>query len=554
MKKSALALFIAAACSCAHAVEPFTPLPTSATLANTNENANPFLLPTGWLQSEVVDVNAMNTLFGGTYPATFRAWDMLAIGGANHQFIYLPHEVQTGAGVTRYNRDAGTAAVLLKGTNTGLPDLNPLDGWNHQTDDFGAFDPAVISPANTLMVAEEWAGGGRIFEMLNPETATSPADAQWRWLRIPSVSHEGLKFDAAGNLYFVDEWNSGSIKFVPLNQGDYSVGQTFVLRDNDGLHQANQNYNQGTNTVDANRTGAATWIPMTNASGVALTTADPYFYNTANTSAEQGSRGGLVAADELGGTPYGRPEDLEVGTLANGHEVLYVATTSELRVYSIELNPNGDADMTDATVRIFVSAGTTTTSAGAVIPGGNQSSFGLGSPDNLGVDSNGDVMVNEDQNPGDIWVARDTNHDGVAETMDLWASLGPFGSEPSGVIKDPRGGWLVNVQHPSSNNDALWSLLPDSDRDGVPNKSDNCSRKANADQFDADGDGFGNACDADLNNDGATNAVDSSLFRVAFGTANPVADFNHDGAVNALDSSLFRALFGTVPGPARTAE
>jgi len=551
MRKTLLAAAVALACQTVHAIEPFTPLTASATLGNTNEANNPFLLPPGWVQEEITDVGALNTLFGGAYPGTFRAWDMIDIGGNNDELIYIPHEVQTGAGVTRYNRDTDTAVILIQGNDSATFDLNPADGWSHLADDFGAFDPAVLTPWNTLLTAEEWSGGGRIFELLNPETATGVADASWRWLSgIPAVSHEGLKFDAAGNLYFVDEFNSGSIyKFVPKVPGDLTIGQTFVLRDDDGLHTASANYNQATNTVLANRTGAATWIPMTDADGNALTTADPFAFST-----NGGLRGGVLAADELAGTPYGRPEDLAIGTLANGNEVLYVATTSEAAVYSIELNPNADAVTTDAVVRRFAAGGVTVNSSGNVVPAGAQATYGLGSPDNLEIDPDGRVFIIEDQNPGDMWVATDADGDGVAEKIDLWASLGPFGSEPSGLIKDPRGGFLSAVQHPSSNNDALWSLLPDSDGDGIANKYDNCSRKSNPDQRDTNGDGFGNACDADLNNDGATNAQDTVLFRSSFGSTNADADFNGNGVVNAADATIYRSLLGSPPGPARTTE
>jgi len=551
MTKTLLATAIALASANALAIGPFTPLTASATSANTSENTQPFLLPSGWVQTELADVGYMNSYFGN-YPATFRAWDMLDIGGSTHELVYIPHEVQTGAGVTRYNRDTQAAAILLKGNNTGVFDADP-SSWDHQNDDFGGLDPAVLTPGNTLLVAEEWSGNGRIFELTNPETATSPADANWRWLsKIPSVSHEGLKFDSQGNLYFIDEWNSGSIyKFVPKVAGDLSVGQTFVLRVNNFAASggvASQNYNTPANAAAA-RTGAATWVPMTDIDGNKLTAQDPYAFTLL-----QGTRGGLLAADELGGTPYGRPEDLLIAQLGNGHEVLYVATTSEQAVYSIELNPNGDSDYSDAHVRQFVKGGVTVNSAGAVVPGGAQSTYGLGSPDNLAMDTDGNIFVIEDQNPGDIWMATDANRDGVAEKMDMFASLGPFGSEPTGFLRDPRGGFLVNIQHPNSNNDALWSIRPDSDLDGIANNEDNCVNVANANQRDTDNDGFGNLCDTDLNNDGVTNALDSALFRAAFGGTYANADFNGDGVVNGLDNSLFRARFGSAPGPARTTD
>ena len=64
------------------------------------------------------------------------------------------------------------------------------------------------------------------------------------------------------------------------------------------------------------------------------------------------------------------------------------------------------------------------------------------------------------------------------------------------------------------------------------------------------GDGYGNPCDGDFNNDGATNAQDTTLFRSRMGSADPAADLNHNGFVNAQDTTLFRKLLGRPPGPA----
>ncbi|MFK7887674.1 MAG: LamG-like jellyroll fold domain-containing protein, partial [Gammaproteobacteria bacterium] len=98
--------------------------------------------------------------------------------------------------------------------------------------------------------------------------------------------------------------------------------------------------------------------------------------------------------------------------------------------------------------------------------------------------------------------------------------------------------------------------IADPDSDGVGRNVDNCLDVANPNQVDSDGDGFGNACDADLNNDCIVNAVDLGLLRVGFfGTPdapnwNPDADFNNDGVVNAQDLGRLRAQFFGVPGPA----
>ncbi|MEO1576696.1 MAG: hypothetical protein AAFU65_17245, partial [Pseudomonadota bacterium] len=73
---------------------------------------------------------------------------------------------------------------------------------------------------------------------------------------------------------------------------------------------------------------------------------------------------------------------------------------------------------------------------------------------------------------------------------------------------------------------------------------------ANADQRDTDGDGFGNACDADLNNDGVINVIDLGILRTVFFTADPDADFNGDGTVNVVDLGIMRSAFFGAPGPA----
>jgi hypothetical protein len=74
-------------------------------------------------------------------------------------------------------------------------------------------------------------------------------------------------------------------------------------------------------------------------------------------------------------------------------------------------------------------------------------------------------------------------------------------------------------------------------------------------QLDADGDGYGNACDADLDNSGGiVNFADLAAFRAAFGTASPAADLNGSGGiVNFADLALFRAMFGQPPGPSAPA-
>jgi len=90
---------------------------------------------------------------------------------------------------------------------------------------------------------------------------------------------------------------------------------------------------------------------------------------------------------------------------------------------------------------------------------------------------------------------------------------------------------------------------PDVDEDGVRNFMDNCIQDVNANQRDTNGDGYGNLCDADLNNDGITNATDLGLLKLNFFTGDPDADLNGDGIVNVVDLGIVKLRFFTPPGP-----
>ena len=89
----------------------------------------------------------------------------------------------------------------------------------------------------------------------------------------------------------------------------------------------------------------------------------------------------------------------------------------------------------------------------------------------------------------------------------------------------------------------------DLDEDEILNVLDNCILHANSDQLDADGDGFGNACDADFNDDCIVNSLDTALLSLQVFGSDPEFDLNGDGAVNFLDVGLFTGLFMSPPGP-----
>lgn len=454
----------------------FTPLDTpntDTTLAG--ENNNPFLLPPGFTQTKITDRNTLDAL---GLPSTFGNWDMVSFAAPENiagvaspdvvDTIFIPTEVSGGAGVIRYDVPSGTFVTLMEGVGGGnaARQQNPAN-FNSLNDEFTRLDASTYTPHNTVITGEETTGG-RLFEITNP-FASNTADAGVVWRdNIPAVAHEGLRFDSQGTLYFVDENNSGSIyKFVPTQMGDLSVGQSFVLSVDgyllDNTVDPSASWNDASNASSL-RTGAATWVPITDADGNKLTTVDPFVFGNALVGqSDTTGTAGRDAADEIKGTPYGRPEDVVIGTLANGNEVLYVALTSENIVLSIDLDPNFDGVGNESFVKEFMNVTVTADTMGnnPVGSGANDSSYGLDDPDNLAIDANGNLYIIEDENPGDIWRTYDSDGDGVAEEVALWASLGQFGSEPTGLIADPTNPnrFIVSIQHPDSGNDAVWAIL-----------------------------------------------------------------------------------------------
>jgi hypothetical protein len=118
----------------------------------------------------------------------------------------------------------------------------------------------------------------------------------------------------------------------------------------------------------------------------------------------------------------------------------------------------------------------------------------------------------------------------------------------------PLGNWTGNFWVRVGSGDGMSQQAAltetDTDGDGVPDSRDNCILTPNPTQRDSDGDGYGDACDADANNDGIVNSIDLALVRNNFGLRGATrADLNGDGVVNALDLALLRTLLGTRPGP-----
>jgi hypothetical protein len=427
LKKHLLAISLFAAGSSAFAsgtsFDRFTPM-TGDVGAGTLPEAAPYKLSSPCFSQMTVvarDVTQARRFDSGTY-------DMHTANESGPDAgRYLFTVFETGqAGIQRTDLRTMVTTTIWA-SPAASPALN-----SHQS-----FDASRWTPWGSFLTAEEsWTDDparpsihGRLFELTHPLAA--PADIVIKHRAIlPRVAHEGLAFDDKNNLYFIDERNDGHLfKFTSANphadNGDsfFAAGQTFVLRVGDGRVQE--------------ATGAATWIPLTDNKGVplpgAVVVTDP---------------NGLKAIDGRAtpklpaflGTRFDRPEDMEIKTLKNGKQMLFVATTTHHKVFSIDLSRD--------TVRLFASRNTPDMATGQPVG----STFT--NPDNLAIDADGNLYIVEDQPGGveDIWFAQDKNNDGVAEAIGKWASLSTVGAESSGLYFDtfkPNVAY-VNVQHPDS--------------------------------------------------------------------------------------------------------
>lgn len=357
-------------------------------------------------------------------------WDMITAnetGPDAGRYLFIPFETSE-AGVQRIDLKTRLTRTLVQPGTQG----------------FTKGDASRWTPWGSYLTAEEaWGKGstkGRLFELTNPTTATGVGDSSFVHRPIvPRVAHEGLAFDKENNLYFIDEFNGGSIyKYVPANSAAttgnefFSVGQTFVLQV------------KGSDNVEP--VGPFVWVPITDITGESI--------NGISVMNADGTIDGRETAKVVKGTGYQRPEDIEIKTLANGNEMLFVATTTTHEVYSINLKSNE--------VKRFVSRDTLDESKGISV------GASLANPDNLAIDAAGNIYIVEDQPAGmaDIWFTRDANNDGVAESVARWASLSTLGAEPTGLYFDKFDANIayVNVQHPDSQIDStiMISAIPES--------------------------------------------------------------------------------------------
>ena len=96
---------------------------------------------------------------------------------------------------------------------------------------------------------------------------------------------------------------------------------------------------------------------------------------------------------------------------------------------------------------------------------------------------------------------------------------------------------------------------PDSDADGVADAEDDCLLVPNYTQLDSNQDGYGNACDADYDDDGLVGSPDWILLAKAFGATSgspsydAALDADGNGVIGTAEFALVGSWFGDPPGP-----
>lgn len=230
----------------------------------------------------------------------------------------------------------------------------------------------------------------------------------------------------------------------------------------------------------------------------------------------------------------------QISATAN-EDTIAVGQSTTVEVF-LALEPGEEASLFEGHIEL---AGTGSVASAVLAPGGPSWGSSLGN-----LQANQATVSLTSNNAGGTRLVASLAITGVAAgTFDV--VLGSPAPQAAFDIANPP--YLQSLAIDTDSGTLLASVIvsdaADTDGDGVADDADNCTFEANPSQLDTDGDGHGNRCDADLNQDCIVNPVDLGIIRSVFFSADPDADLNGDGVVNPIDLGIFRALFFGTPGP-----
>ena len=407
-------------------VERFTPLASSTPCVGevSGRQAKPFVIPPEYQQQVVAEEGDAGLNENSDN------WDMSTqneFGKDAGRYVYRTHE----------NRGGQASQVSLTDLKTGQSKILA------ERQDWEAFDGIVWTPQGTILAAEEvikasardpqvpQAEGGLVYEFFIDEDDPSKLDGSRERITpgdgtsdrtqdgirarpaLGAKSHEGMRFDKRGFLYGIAESRgrttpdqAGAIfRFIPDRKGDLSRGRLQAYDSPNG------------------QDGEGRWIDLDR----------PQVQINADREAE-----------DKGANEYQRPEDVETGESTgkdrnNGGNTLYVALTEgdDEGVLAIDLSSKERPFGYDYVGK----------------QAGNASEPDFNAPDNLALDSKGNLAIAEDpggeppakQMGDDIFIAAPPRgNDGgkrrqPARTVQRFSSLKDCVAEPSGIYFALKG-------------------------------------------------------------------------------------------------------------------
>lgn len=145
-----------------------------------------------------------------------------------------------------------------------------------------------------------------------------------------------------------------------------------------------------------------------------------------------------------------------------------------------------------------------------------------------------------------VWIGNELITVDNANNLQFWADN--FALESNFALSDAVSTQLFNLNNQlvvvkqTQTNPVITTYdianLPDSDNDGVHDLQDNCMNTANSDQADFDADNLGDLCDADDDNDGLPDAIETTLGLNSRDASDADGDLDGDDFSNRLEHLL----------------